>query len=167
MIVEIDDGDNPPLPEIAAEVWVRQPLLYFVQPGGRVLLHESRRLPAPRYDFASLGPGLPREEAVAARLGPAEESARPAEAPGWLLPVALGAAVGGAAGGARAGAAPGSRLLAFRHWALFCHRTGTIRLTAAKPRPAARACSPSSASTARSCGPGPCTTGPIPLSCWW
>lgn len=92
LIVESDDGDNPPLAELTAEVWVRQPLFYFVQPPLPVLLRESRKLAAPRYDFAGLGPGLPREEAAPARPGKAENVKTPAEAPRWLLPVAIGLA---------------------------------------------------------------------------
>lgn len=90
--VEIDDGDNPPLPELEAELWTRRQVLYFVHPGGNLVLRASSKLSAPHYDFAALAPYLVRQEASPATLGPALPVEAPAEAPRWVLMLVLGLA---------------------------------------------------------------------------
>lgn len=92
LFIELEDGDNPPLPAVGAELWTRWPGLYYVHPGMPVVLREGLGLAAPRYDFASLGPLLLREEAVEAVARPASPGGGPVEAPRWLLPLAVGLA---------------------------------------------------------------------------
>lgn len=91
-LVEFDDGDNPPLREVEAELWAPTRVLYFVDPGGPLTLRWDRRLAAPSYDFAGLASVLYRPEAALARLGAPLAGSEPAEAPGWLLKAAIAAA---------------------------------------------------------------------------
>lgn len=92
LFIELEDGDNPPLPAARAELWTRWPVLYYVHPGTPVVLREGLGLALPRYDFASLGPRLLREEAVEALTRPEAADGGPVEAPRWLLPLAVGLA---------------------------------------------------------------------------
>jgi hypothetical protein len=96
--VRLDDGDNPPLAALDAELWRRRDVLLFVWPQAAAghpeavrLLAGSERLAAPAYDFATLG-----EELLARPWQPADldlEGTVP-KAGGkpwtrWAMPVAL------------------------------------------------------------------------------
>jgi len=97
--VRLDDGDNPPLAALDAELWRRRDVLLFVWPkaaaGGNPepvrLLAGSERLTAPAYDFATLG-----EELLARPWQPADldlEGTAPKTGgkpwTRWAMPVAL------------------------------------------------------------------------------
>jgi hypothetical protein len=92
LIVEFLDGDNPPLPEVAVELWTERTVLYFVDPGGPLALRWDGALGEPAYDLAGLEPLLVRGEAAAAALGPELPRQGAAEAPRWLLLAAIAVA---------------------------------------------------------------------------
>ncbi len=71
LTLELDDGDNPPLPRLRADLWRRQDELLFVWPqqGGVRLLAGNPDLPPARYDLELLRPELERRPAVEAVLG--------------------------------------------------------------------------------------------------
>jgi len=75
--VQIDEGDNAPLPVVSAQLHVPSFALRFHHPGTTLfLLYENRRARAPRYDVATLTPGLFQ--------GAAREVVMPATAPRTL-----------------------------------------------------------------------------------
>jgi hypothetical protein len=81
--LEIVDGDNAPLAEIAAELWRPRRALLFPWPGEPVaLLAGSPRIGAPVYDLAAVAGELRARPALVARLGPAMEGSEGAPA-GW------------------------------------------------------------------------------------
>jgi Protein of unknown function (DUF3999) len=98
LAVRIDDGDDPPLAHLGAEVWRRRDVLLFVwpavPPGGEVrLLAGAREMAAPDYDFAALGPVLLARSWRQAELDLAPETDGGGAAWGrWVLPAALGVA---------------------------------------------------------------------------
>jgi hypothetical protein len=67
-------------------------VLYFVDPGGPLVLRWDGGLDEPSYDFAGLREVLPTSEAAPARLGPELDEGRQLDAPRWLLPAAVGLA---------------------------------------------------------------------------
>ncbi len=81
--LEIADGDNAPLAEIAAELWRPRRALLFPWPGEPVaLVAGSPRIGAPAYDLAAVAEELRARPAHVARLGPAMEGSEGAPA-GW------------------------------------------------------------------------------------
>lgn len=97
--VRLDDGDNPPLAGLDAELWRRRDVLLFVWPQAASagnpepvrLLAGAERLTAPAYDFATLGEAL-----LARPWQPADldlEGAAPAGGgkawTRWAMPIAL------------------------------------------------------------------------------
>ncbi|HET9768793.1 MAG TPA: hypothetical protein VFS60_18245, partial [Thermoanaerobaculia bacterium] len=88
--LEIADGDNAPLAEIAAELWRPRRALLFPWPGEPVaLLAGSPRIGAPVYDLAAVADELRARPAHVARLGPAMEGSQGAPA-GWPRWTVLG-----------------------------------------------------------------------------
>ncbi len=97
--VRIEDGDDPPLAHLGAEVWRRRDVLLFVWPavpkgseGDVRLLAGGRDLEAPDYDFAALGPVLLARPWHPAELDLARESKGGGWWGRWVLPAALGVA---------------------------------------------------------------------------
>ncbi|HEV8238510.1 MAG TPA: DUF3999 family protein [Thermoanaerobaculia bacterium] len=93
--LEIADGDNAPLAEIAAELWQPRRALLFPWPGGPVaLLAGSPRVGAPSYELAAVAAELRARPARSARLGPAAEGweGAPARWPRWAVLASLGLA---------------------------------------------------------------------------
>jgi hypothetical protein len=93
VLVEFDDGDDAPLPEVDATVWRRRDLLLFLWPAGEAPLRlraGADGLAAPDYDLEALaGPLLARPWAPAELdLGAAGGGERKA-AERWLLVLAL------------------------------------------------------------------------------
>jgi hypothetical protein len=94
--VRLDDGDNPPLAGLDAQLWRRRDVLLFVWPaaaGGEAvhLLAGAERLSAPTYDFATLGETLlarPWQTADLDLAGTAPQSAGKGWAR-WAMPIAL------------------------------------------------------------------------------
>lgn len=79
LLVEVDDGDNAPLPLAAARLLLPGWRLRFVHPGPALrLLHGAEGVEAPRYDLALLAPRLRGAPAPEIELGPAAPPAAPA-----------------------------------------------------------------------------------------
>lgn len=76
--VEVEDGDNPPLPALTAAAEYATARLLFLSPGGDALeLHYGNpEAVAPRYDLAVLADRLNASTRSAATLGPAEAARR-------------------------------------------------------------------------------------------
>jgi hypothetical protein len=94
--VRLDDGDNPPLAGLDAQLWRRRDVLLFVWPAAARgepvhLLAGAERLTAPAYDFATLGEALlarPWQTADLDLAGTAPQSAGKGWAR-WAMPIAL------------------------------------------------------------------------------
>ncbi|MCM2333226.1 MAG: hypothetical protein NDI82_04680, partial [Anaeromyxobacteraceae bacterium] len=79
LLLEVDDGDNAPLPLEAPRLLLPGWRLRFLHPGGPLrLLHGADGVEAPRYDLALLAPRLRAAPAVEVVLGPAAPPAPPA-----------------------------------------------------------------------------------------
>ncbi len=86
LLVELDDGDNAPLPLAPARLLLPGWRLRFLHPGGPLaLLHGADGVEAPRYDLALLAPRLRAAPAAEVALGPAA----PADATPRLSPASL------------------------------------------------------------------------------
>jgi len=97
LVVDVDHGDNPPLPTIDVELWRRRDVLLFVWPAaGPVTLEAGREnLRAPRYDLAALRDLLLLRDWRKTELGAgAEEPAPAAEWGRWALTAAVVLAAG-------------------------------------------------------------------------
>jgi hypothetical protein len=82
LVIEIDNGDDAPLPVDAVLLgWDEVELVAHVPAEGVVLLAGAPRLDPPDYDLALLGDDLNRRALQVAGLGPVEEIAPPAPAP--------------------------------------------------------------------------------------
>lgn len=72
--LELDEGDNAPLPIVSAELLLPSYALRFISPGGPLtLVYGNSGSTAPRYDLAILGPrlfGEPAREISLARAAP-------------------------------------------------------------------------------------------------
>lgn len=78
LLLEVDDGDNAPLPLEAPRLLLPGWRLRFLHPGGPLrLLHGADGVEAPRYDLALLAPRLRAAPAVEVALGPAAPPAAP------------------------------------------------------------------------------------------
>ncbi len=88
--IEIDDGDNPPLPSLTAKAEYTTRRLHFLAAGSeRMELHYGNpEATAPRYDLALLADRLNASSRTTATLGPAEE-----RRPGWGETVVSGTAM--------------------------------------------------------------------------
>jgi hypothetical protein len=95
LVLAFDDGDNAPLPAVAAELWQRDDELLFVWPdaAGHVeLVVGSPEVAAPRYDLELVAERLLARPFVTATLEPRAEDPGPARLRGTLALGALGAA---------------------------------------------------------------------------
>src|SRR5262249_23718706 len=91
LVIEIDNGDNPPLAIDAVDVrWPQWELLAVLPPDGARLVYGDRKIGPPVYEFAA-GVGDPRRRPPAATLGEEERLTPPPLALGdrILLGVAL------------------------------------------------------------------------------
>jgi hypothetical protein len=71
LLLEVDDGDNAPLPLSAARLLLPGWRLRFLHPGPALrLLHGADGVEAPRYDLALLAPRLRAAPALEVALGP-------------------------------------------------------------------------------------------------
>lgn len=72
--LELDEGDNTPLPITGAQLYIPSFAVRFISPGGPLtLLYGNGTSPAPRYDLAMLAPrlfGEPAREISLARAAP-------------------------------------------------------------------------------------------------
>lgn len=90
LLVQVDNGDDPPLPlEVVALHWPARELLAWIPEGGASLLYGHPDLSSPWYDLALLREELSRRPAAQATLGPAV-SLEPL-APSLLDRIVLGA----------------------------------------------------------------------------
>ena len=97
LFLEIDDGDNVPLPLTEVEVWYPVSRLLFLSPAssGTLLYYGNAKAAAPRYDIQVLAPTLMAAAKVQAVAGPEEAlQARAADRralapPGWVFWVVL------------------------------------------------------------------------------
>jgi hypothetical protein len=86
LLLEIDDGDNAPLPLGAVQLLLPGWRLRFLHPGPPLkLLHGADGVEAPRYDLALLAPRLRAAPAAEVVLGPPQ----PPAAPSRLRPASL------------------------------------------------------------------------------
>ncbi|MCP4660552.1 MAG: DUF3999 domain-containing protein [bacterium] len=97
LVVDVDNGDNPPLPGIDFELWRRRDVLLFVWPAaGPVTLEAGREnLRSPRYDLATLRDLLLLRDWRKMEIGAGAEEPAPAVEWGrWALTAAVVLAAG-------------------------------------------------------------------------
>ena len=93
LVIEIDNGDDPPLPVDDIQVTVPSwELVTMLPPGPTRLYHGNPKLPTPDYDLALLEPLLASRVVQRATLGPAE--AAPRRALSWLDRAMLATGIG-------------------------------------------------------------------------
>jgi hypothetical protein len=82
LVIEIDNGDDPPLPIDGVWLgWEEVELVAHLPAGGVSLLAGAPRLESPNYDLALLGDDLNRRALRVATVGPVSSLAPPAPAP--------------------------------------------------------------------------------------
>ncbi len=94
LLIELDDGDNAPLPLASATLLLPAWRLRFFHPGSELrLLHGASGLAPPRYDLALLAPRLRAAPAREVALGPAPPPGRRLPSARTAFWIVLGGAV--------------------------------------------------------------------------